>query len=137
MDAIARAVTPVWQAHPGVLSAYIFGSHATGRPHRESDLDVAVLLDRGVYPTARARFDARLRLTGDLGRAAGCPPIDLVVLNDVPPTLARAILNGGRRIFCRNAEADHACLRTTLLRAADLDLFLRRTRAIKLGVLRR
>ncbi len=136
MEPIERTLAPVWEANPGVVSAYLFGSHAAGRPHRESDLDLAVLLDRAVYPIARTRFDARLRLTGDLGRAARRDDIDLVVLNDAPPTLARAILTRGRRIFCRDAEADHVCLRTALLRAADLDPFLRRMRAVKLAVLR-
>src|SRR5438445_8007932 len=35
---------------PGVISAYLFGSHAEERAHRESDIDVAVLLDRKDYP---------------------------------------------------------------------------------------
>jgi predicted nucleotidyltransferase len=29
-----------------VVAAYLFGSHASGRAHRESDVDVGVLLDR-------------------------------------------------------------------------------------------
>lgn len=44
-----------------IVSAYLFGSHAAGRAHRESDIDVAVLLDWARYPTARERFEARLR----------------------------------------------------------------------------
>ncbi len=29
----------------GLVSAYLFGSQCTGRTHRQSDMDVAVLLD--------------------------------------------------------------------------------------------
>jgi uncharacterized protein len=121
----------------GVVSGYVFGSYADGRAHRESDVDVAVLLDHRSYPTAAARFEARLRLSGDLVRALGRSDIDLVVLNDAPPTLVRAIVTRGRRVVCRDDEADHAYRRTILSRAADLEPFLRRMRAIKLDALRR
>ena len=120
-----------------MISTYLFGSHARGTPHRESDVDVAVLLDRRTLPTPAARFERRLRLLGDLMTALGGHAVDLIVLNDVPPQLARAALVGGRRLFCADAEADHAFLRLTLLRAADLEPFLRRTRRVKLDALAR
>jgi predicted nucleotidyltransferase len=122
---------------PAVVSAYLFGSHAHGLAHRDSDVDVAVLLDREKAATARARFDLRLRLAGELIAALHCGNIDLVILNDTPPTVARAIVTQGRSVFCRDREADHAFVRTTLLRAADVQPFLRRTRAQKLDALRR
>ena len=56
---------------PGLLSAYLYGSRAEGRSHRESDLDVGVLLDREPYPTARDRFDARVRLIAERRRSRG------------------------------------------------------------------
>jgi predicted nucleotidyltransferase len=122
---------------PGLIATYLFGSHADGRVHRESDVDVAVLLDRRSYESPRARFAARLRLIGELGHALGRSDIDLVILNDAPPPLARAILTSGRLVFCRDDETTHAFLRTVLLRAADLEPFLRRARAVKLEALRR
>lgn len=125
------------RADADVMSAYLFGSHAEGRAHRESDIDVAVLLDRRSYPEESARFDARLRLIGALGSALKSNHVDLVVLNDAPPGLARAVVTRGRRLFCRDAEADHRFRRTTLLRAADLEPWLRWTRRIKLEALRR
>lgn len=72
----------------GLISAYLFGSVASGRAHRESDVDLAVLLDRQVYPTPQQRFDLRLRLIGRLQSAIG-RDVDLVVLNDAPPQLGR------------------------------------------------
>ena len=48
----------------GVISVYLFGSQADGRAHRDSDVDVAVLLNRVVFESAEARFDARVRLSG-------------------------------------------------------------------------
>jgi predicted nucleotidyltransferase len=121
----------------GIVSAYLFGSHAAGRAHRESDVDLGVLLDWAVYTTETDRVEEQLGLIAQLTRAVRGLPLDLVILNDLPPTFARHIVTHGRRIFCRNAEADHAFLRDTLLRAADLDPFLKRMRRIKLAALAR
>src|SRR5438067_7451655 len=84
-DALARA--PV----PGVVAAYLFGSHAAGRAHRESDVDVGVLFDWDALPTTRERFDAGVRLASWLMAELRHPRVDLVVLNDAPPVLARHV----------------------------------------------
>ncbi len=132
IDILAARLTP---PPPGVLSAYLFGSFAEGRSHRESDVDLGVLLDRGTLPTARDRFERGLHLSASLGEGLGGRHLDLVVLNDVPPTFARRIVTTGRRLACANPEVDHAFVRDAQLRAADLEPFLRRMRQIKLDAL--
>ncbi len=72
---------------PGILSAYLFGSHGEDRAHSESDVDVGVLLDRGRYASPRARFHARVRLASDLIHALRKNDLDVIVLNDAPPAL--------------------------------------------------
>lgn len=124
-------------APASVVSVYLFGSHAEQRAHRESDVDVGVLFDYAQVPTATQRFDEGLRLHALLGPTAGSARLDLVVLNDVPPGLAARVVTSGIRIFCQDQEADHAFRRDVQLRAADLEPFLRRTRAITLEALRR
>jgi predicted nucleotidyltransferase len=123
-------------ADRGVASAYLFGSVAEGRSHRESDVDVGVLLDRDVFPSDAARFDARLRLIGQLSAALG-RDVDVVVLNDAPPQFARRVVTTGDRFVEHDAAADRAFRRLTLSRAADLEPFLKRMRAIKLASLDR
>lgn len=122
---------------PGVAAAYLFGSHAEGRAHRESDVDVAVLLDWSVHPTRAARFDLRVRLGSWLIGVLHANAVDVVVLNDVAPHLGRRIVTTGRRLTCADAAADHTYVRDVQLRAADLEPFLRRTRRIKLEALGR
>jgi predicted nucleotidyltransferase len=122
---------------PGVVSAYLFGSRAEGRSHRESDVDIGVLLDRGIHATGAERFDAGLRLSGRLQAALRTDPIDLVILNDAPPLLGRRIVTAGRRLRCSDAAADHAYRRDAQLRAADVEPFLRRARERKLAALAR
>ena len=125
------------RADPGIVSAYLFGSHAEGRVHRESDVDVAVLLDWAAYPSSDERFDARVRLTSELIGALHHNEVDLIVLNDIPPTLGRKVVRDGVRVFCANAELDHAYARDARLRAADLDVWLRRVRRLTLEAILR
>lgn len=134
--ATTDAIRAVLDGTPGVVSAYLFGSVAEGRTHRQSDIDVAVLLDRSAYPRTRDRFDARLRLIGRL-QAELRREVDLVILNDAPPQLGRHIISAGRPLFVSDREADHAYTRVTLSRAADLEPFLRRMRTIALKALAR
>ena len=134
---LASALARFGDEITGIVSLYLFGSRAGGRAHRESDTDVALLLDRALYPDRQRRFDARIRLTTRLMEALRSADIDVVILNDAPPPLARAIVTRGMRAFCRDTEADHEFVRTTLLRAADLEPFVRRLRRIKLAAIAR
>ena len=122
---------------PGLMSVYLFGSQAEGRAHRESDVDLGVLLDRRAYATREARFSERVRLTAWAVGALHRNAVDVVVLNDAPPGLGRHIVTTGRRVYYRDAELDHAFVRDVQLRAADLEPFLRRARRIKLDALAR
>lgn len=123
--------------HRNVVSAYLFGSHAEGRDHRESDVDVAVLLDREMAPAARQRFDRRVELGSELIQALGTPRVDVLVLNDAPPLLARKIVMSGIQIYCSDPDRDRDFRRDVQLRAADLAPFLDRYRRIKLDALAR
>lgn len=118
-----------------IVSVYLFGSRAEGRAHAESDLDLGVLLDRRELPTAEERFEKRVALASRLPARLGTTDVDVVVLNDAPPGLGRAIVTRGRRVHCADPALDHAFVRDVQLRAADLDPFLRRMRRIKLEAL--
>jgi uncharacterized protein len=121
----------------GMVSAYLFGSHATGRARRDGDVDVVVLLDRAVYPDAERRFDERVGLSAWLVAELKTSLVDVVVLNDVPPGLAARIVTEGMAVHSASPELDHAFRRDALLRAADPEPFLRRTRRLKLLALAR
>ncbi len=119
-----------------VVSAYLFGSHAHGTAHRESDVDLGVVLRDDVADDAKKRVALVRRLGSDLIRATHRDDLQLVLLNRAPPELCMAAL-AGVRLYCADPEADHAFLRRILLRNADLQPFLRRTRRIKAEALRR
>ena len=137
MADLERAIAETARAQTSVIAAYLFGSQAAGRAHRESDVDLAVLLEHDALPTASARFETRLRLGAAFAHALGRNDVELVVLNDVPPHFARAIVLDGRRVFVSDVEADHAFRRDAMLRAADLEPFLARSRRRRLECLKR
>ena len=118
-----------------VVSAWLYGSHGKSRAHRESDIDVGVLLDRRIAPTREQRFDSRVRLTSDLIHALGNNDVDLVVLNDAPPLLARGIIRTGIEVFCRDRDLERDFRRDVQIRAADLAPHLERYRRMTLDAL--
>lgn len=120
---------------PAIVSVYLFGSRAEGRAHRESDIDLGLLMHRDILPTRKQRFEASLRIGAELTAAFSDDRVDLVVLNDAPPLLGRRIVTEGRRLVCRDLEIDHAFVRDVQLRAADILPFLDRMRKIKLKAL--
>ncbi len=121
----------------GVTAVYLFGSHAAGRAHRESDIDVGVLLEWDHYQDAKARFAARVQLTAELISALSCNDVDVVILNDAPPLFGRRIVQDGRCVFVGCPTARQVYERDVALRAADLAPFLRKMQRIKLEALAR
>jgi uncharacterized protein len=132
-------VTSTLAASPvrGLLSAWLFGSAASGRLHAESDVDVGVLLDPTEQRSAADRFEARVALSGELAAVLGDRIVDVVVLNDASPLFARRVVLEGRLLLCRDAGAEHAFRRDVQLRAADLDPFVARVRRRALEALAR
>src|SRR5206468_4548770 len=91
----------------GVVALYLFGSAADGRMHRESDVDVGVLLDHAVYTTARDRFEARLALISELTARLPGRQADVVVLNEAPPGLAQRIVTARPPVYCSDPATEH------------------------------
>ena len=125
-------LTEFFDRHPreGLAVVYLFGSHAEGRPHRESDVDLGLVFRFDLLPTSRERFEAGARLISQLSGALGALTVDVVVLNDAPPGLAARVATGGRVVYSADESLEHSFRRDAQLRAADLEPFLRRTRRI-------
>jgi uncharacterized protein len=72
-----------------VFLVYLFGSRASGKAGPGSDYDLGVLLDRRADSPA-----ARARLTHELVVILGTAAVDVVFLNQAPPELAFAVIQG-------------------------------------------
>ena len=110
-------------APEGVLSLYLYSDGGDAGTARDSDLDVAVLVDPDLFPTRKARSQLRTSLSSELISALRDHHVDVVILNDAPNALGRKIVRGWPRIFCIDPEADHAFVRDVQLQAVDLELF--------------
>ena len=101
IEQIEAALARVLGTWAMVRAAWLFGSVATGDAGPTSDVDVAVL------GAGALTFDERARLTVDLGRTAG-RPCDVVCVEQASPVLGMAVVDTGRRFFCRDADAADA-----------------------------
>jgi uncharacterized protein YutE (UPF0331/DUF86 family) len=110
-------------APEGILSLYLYLGDGEGGTARDSDLDIAVLLDPAFYPDRKSRTQLRLSLASDFIHALRDNHVDLVILNDAPPGLGKKIVTAWPRIFCADPEADHDFTRDVQLRAADIELY--------------
>ena len=86
-----------------VLEAYLFGSHARGQAGPDSDIDVAVYIDKNA--AREGRWGYRAELTTDLMVALGTDDVDVVVLNEAPILLYHRVLQGGVRLVSRDLRA--------------------------------
>lgn len=83
---------------PGVLVAYLYGSHARGRAGPLSDVDVALLLDSDDE-------ERRLELTAAIAHAVAPARADVVVLNNAPLALSYRVLRDGTILASRDDQA--------------------------------
>ena len=76
-----------FQSAEAVLFAFLFGSHATGKVYKESDVDVAVYLQEGCSLSSVKKIWSDIE---DIVKK----DVDLIVLNTAPPLIAQAALRG-------------------------------------------
>jgi hypothetical protein len=114
----ARVVARTCARRPEIQAAYIFGSVAQGRTRRDSDIDIAVLLNRAL--TGARALTYRLDLAAALGAALHRDDVQLVVLNEAPPLLAHRVLSRGVLVFERSRAARARFQVATARRHADM-----------------
>ena len=91
---LTPALTSLFRRKKQISAAYLFGSMATGRDHRGSDIDLAIVVKKTISSRERLRLEANLssRLRRD---------VDLVVFGQAAPLLQHQILKYGR-LICEN-----------------------------------
>lgn len=94
-DVMLQALAARLAAEPDVRFATVFGSVAAGTAGFDSDVDVAVMLER------RMTTERRMALIEAVAEVAG-RPVDLVDLRDAGVAVMRAALDEGRVLLCRD-----------------------------------
>jgi len=88
-----------------VRFAALFGSHATGTPHSESDIDIAVELEttRRDDPAYNQVF---FGLSADLSETLGTDDVDLVDVHTLSPAVTEAVFEQGVLLVGDQTHAD-------------------------------
>lgn len=99
---------------------YIFGSYATGKNDKNSDIDIAVLL--------REPYDHMLKLylLGELNTILKRDDIDLVILNSANTVLKHQVIKYGRAVYEENLNAKVEFEVKALDEYMDMEPFRRR-----------
>jgi predicted nucleotidyltransferase len=97
-NAKMQDLASLFRRRRNIAAVYIFGSTATGRDRRGSDIDLAIISKKAIARRERLRLEADLsnRLRRD---------IDLVVFGQAAPLLQHQILKYGR-LICENDPAE-------------------------------
>ena len=103
LDGIVERIAEVLLPRPEILEAYLFGSLAREDANPESDVDIAVLVERASSPVPPFGYAAEL--AADVTAALSGAAVDVVVLNDAPPLLYQRVLRDGIRLLARDLRA--------------------------------
>ncbi len=81
-----------------VMAVYLFGSAVTGQTYPESGIDMAVLADSPIEPEYLGK------LTQNMVAMLGME-VDLIDLRQVSTVIRIQIIQGGKRLYCRDPAA--------------------------------
>lgn len=87
--------------HPEIEAVFLFGSVARGESRPDSDLDIAVLLDRNAYEDG---VDV-LRLMSDMTDVFARSDVDVAVLNGASPLLMHRVVRDGHVLYAVSNRA--------------------------------
>ncbi len=94
----------------------LFGSHAQGKFHKDSDIDIAVLMDR--RKTSKNKLEIsrlRLKILKDFCSFLETDKIDLIMLNQVSPLLKYEVARTGLLVY-EKEPGDYASFVSLALR---------------------
>ena len=93
----AKLVGTLLKSIPNIRLIYLFGSQADGTSTAQSDIDIAVLLDKKIDPVAR--YDLEQTLILELGQE-----VDLVDLLSASTVLQNQVVMRGTLIYGSRSE---------------------------------
>lgn len=91
IEDIAGTLTEYFKNKEEILLAFVFGSAASGRLTKESDVDIAVLF------SSMPEFSEVLNITNEISGIIK-KEVDVVILNDSSPVIRMQVLKSGELI---------------------------------------
>lgn len=115
--------------------AYLFGSQASGKANKLSDIDIAVLFDNDL--TTIERFEQKLNIIGDIGSLLSRDDIEVLDLNSAPVALRFSAIEN-REILFESGSVDRSIFEAdTMSRFQDYNYFIKINTVNSLGSISR
>jgi hypothetical protein len=118
VDELKAAIAPIPYRFPAIEAGYLFGSHAHGIAHANSDLDLALVGEASAI--AAIKLDVLADLT-----SAGFDRVDLVCLDDSDLVLAFEAVSANCPIFRRQGFDRGSYFSRVLREYFDFEPYLR------------
>lgn len=99
MDNIEKVIGAFFDSKKGIVSVHLFGSQAKGKAHAKSDVDCALLFEKGCVPDTLTLIQMREDLASSLNI-----DVDLVCLNTASPIIGLQIYKHGKILIQRNEK---------------------------------
>lgn len=99
-EAKLRTLAEQWRLDGDIAAAFLHGSRARENARPESDVDLAMILRRGL--TASERWRKRLGLLDAAASILGTDAVDLVIVEEAPAPVAHRAIRDGRLIVDRD-----------------------------------
>ena len=98
---VAR-ITQYFRDRAEVSALYLFGSFSRDRANAESDIDIAVLIDKSHLK--RKNFESIKKQYYTASPSFSLRPVDIVILNTAPTFLKYQVLKTGKLLFDRKRK---------------------------------
>ncbi len=98
-NADKQALTHYFAAQP-VDAVYLFGSQATGKANKLSDVDIAVLFQDSL--DSSGRFDKKIRMIGDVGSILKRNDVEVLDLVQASPMFRYEAIAPKNVLYARN-----------------------------------
>lgn len=122
VDGRLERLTETLATVPGLAGVYLFGSYATAHQTPLSDVDLALIFERGRVPDERQE----LELQAAVVEVLGVEDVSLAVLNRAPLAFQFKVLSEGRRLAAFDEIACADFLEEVIDRYADFAIDERR-----------
>lgn len=116
MDIIKKC-KDILMEYEDIIFAYIFGSYVSGKIRVDSDIDIAIYLEKNI--DIYTYIEIKMNLSEVLKRE-----VDLVILNNAPPLLKYEIYKNNILIFSRDKTLESKYKVKTLFEYNDVKRYL-------------
>uniref|UniRef100_A0A7C5V1L8 Nucleotidyltransferase domain-containing protein n=1 Tax=Caldicellulosiruptor owensensis TaxID=55205 RepID=A0A7C5V1L8_9FIRM len=101
-DKIVKILKEYFDKEDAVVFAYLFGSYAKGKEHKQSDVDIAVYINELIAKDPKKVLEFQVKHMSNISDMLK-REVDLVILNQASPLLRHEVISEGILLL----EKDH------------------------------